>query len=361
MAKVTNRRGRYVLDYYDHQGKRQRVTTPKGTTKKAAEKLMREIQDQIAKGVYMPAQEIPTFSDVAKEWLGHKQMNIRPSTWAVYEGHTRNHFDEFLHLRVDRITTKMIEQFINKRQKQGMNISTLRKILVSLGQILSLATKRGYCVRNPILEADRPRSQGTEDDHEDKMTILTPEQISAFLDKVKGQKNKTLFRLAIFSGARQGELLGMKWDDILWKDNQIFIRRTFNNGGFFATKTKTSRRRIDIGPSTMRVLKEWKLACPKGELNLVFPTSKGTPINHNNLVNRYFRPALEAAGIDLIRFHDLRHTYASLLIDQGENIKYVQTQMGHANPMVTLNIYAHLLKRTNQESAMKLEQLVLNE
>ncbi|WDP93311.1 MAG: site-specific integrase [Desulfobacter sp.] len=360
MGIVVNRRSRWVLDFYDQNGKRQRLTMPKGTTKKSAEKLLREIQDQVSNGVYMPVQEIPTFYEAGQEWLEHKKMNIRSSTWAVYEGHTRNHFDEFLHLRVDRITTKMIEQYINKCQKQGMNISTLRKILVTFGQILALATKRGYCIRNPLTEADRPRSQGTEFEEEEKMTILNLQQISAFLNEVKGQKYKTLFRLAIVSGARQGELLGLKWSDILWKDKQIFIRRTFNNGQFFATKTKTSRRRVDIGPQTIKALKEWRLACPPGELNLVFPTAKGTPMNHNNMVNRYFRPALKAAGIDRIRFHDLRHTYASLLFERGENPKYIQNQLGHANPMVTFNVYAHLMKRTNQESAMKLEQLILN-
>lgn len=360
MAKVVKRRGRYVLDYYNHQGKRQRVTTPKGTTKKAAEKLLREIQDQIAKGVYMPVQEIPTFLEVAKEWLEHKRMNIRTTTWSVYEGHTRNHFNEFNHLKVNQINTKMIEKFINKCQEQGMNLTTLKKILVSMGQIFSLAVKRGYCLKNPVSEADRPRSQGIEAEEADKIKILTPEQISSFLDQVRDQKHKTLFTLAIFSGARQGELLGLKWSDINWHDNQIHIQRTFNNGAFFTTKTKGSNRKVDIGPTTMRALKEWKLACPHGKLDLVFPTSTGKPMNHNNMVNRFFRPALESAGIDRIRFHDVRHTYASLLIEQGENIKYIQTQLGHSNPTVTLNVYAHLMKPTNQAAAIRLEKAIFN-
>ncbi len=133
-----------------------------------------------------------------------------------------------------------------------------------------------------------------------------------------------------------------------WQNSQIHIQRTFNNGAFFITKTKGSNRRVDIGPTTMRALKEWKLACPPGNLDLIFPTEKGTPMNHNNMVNRYFRPALKSAGINIIRFHDLRHTYASLLIGQGENIKYIQTQLGHSNPTVTLNVYAPLTVRVKQ-------------
>jgi integrase len=360
MAKVSKRRGRYVLDFYDHEGNRKWQTMPKGTTKKAAQEELNNILDRLKLGNYVPNQKIPTFKEMAQEWLAHKKLNIRSSTWSVYEGHTRNHFNEFDHLKISQISTKMIEEYIKARQDQGMNLSTLKKILISMGQIFSLATKRGYCVKNPLIDADRPRNQGTVEEETDKMQILTPDQIATFLGAVKVQKYKTLFNLAIFSGARQGELLGLKWSDILWHDGQIYIQRSFNNGEFYATKTKESKRKIDIGPATMKMLKEWKPACPPSRHDLVFPTEAGNPMNHNNMVNRHFRPSLNAAGLNRIRFHDLRHTYASLLIEQGENIKYVQTQLGHSNPTVTLNVYAHLMKPTNRASAIKLEQAIFN-
>ncbi|MBF0467719.1 MAG: site-specific integrase [Desulfamplus sp.] len=243
-------------------------------------------------------------------------------------------------------------------ESQGMNISTLRKIIVSLRQIFALAVKRGYCILNPVDGADKPRTQGSVEDETGKIYILTPCQISDLLKAVTKQKYHALFKLAIFSGARQGELLGLKWSDILWKDSQIFIQRTFNNGKFYITKTKGSLRKVDIGPSTMKTLREWQIACPPGELNLVFPTNSGNPMNHNNMVNRYFTPGLVAAGIEKIKFHALRHTYASLLIEQGENIKYIQTQLGHSSPTVTLNVYAHLMKPTNQKAACRLEDAV---
>jgi integrase len=108
-------------------------------------------------------------------------------------------------------------------------------------------------------------------------------------------------------------------------------------------------------------LKRWRLACPPNRQNLVFPTGGGGPINHNNLVNRYFLPALEKAGIERIRFHDLRHTYASLLIDQGENIKYIQKQLGHSSPTVTLNVYAHLMRPVNHEAMDRLENTLFGD
>jgi len=84
------------------------------------------------------------------------------------------------------------------------------------------------------------------------------------------------------------------------------------------------------------------------------------PMNHNNLTSRYFFPALEDAKIQRIRFHELRHTKVSLMIEQGENIKYIQSQMGHSSPTVTLNVYAHLMKKVNKESAERFENFILN-
>jgi integrase len=118
------------------------------------------------------------------------------------------------------------------------------------------------------------------------------------------------------------------------------------------------KRKIDLGPTVLTELKKWKLACPQNELDLVFPNEAGEPINYSNMVQRHFLPALQGAELPRVRFHDLRHSYASLVINQGENIKYIQTQLGHSSPTVTLNVYAHLMKPTNQEAACRLENSV---
>ena len=191
-----------------------------------------------------------------------------------------------------------------------------------------------------------------------QIEVLTPDKINALLGAVPDQKYNTLFRLAVFSGARQGEIVGAKWSDIDWENSQIHIQRTFNNQKWYDVKTETSNRKIDLGPSMIAELKKWKLACPPNNLELIFPNEAGQPLNHNNVVSRHFNPALEKAGIKRIRFHDLRHTYASLLIEQGENIKYIQTQLGHSSPTVTWNIYAHLMKDTNQEAAQRLKSAI---
>ena len=126
MAKVAKRRGRYVLDYYDNQGIRHRKTLKKGTTLKKAKEKLREIEDQLSKGIHLPDNKIPVFSEVAKEWINHKTSNLRGSTWSVYDGHTKNHFQEFDDLKINCITVAMIEKWITDRQAQQMPIGTIR-------------------------------------------------------------------------------------------------------------------------------------------------------------------------------------------------------------------------------------------
>jgi len=356
MACIAKRRNRWVIDFYDNQGKRRRQTLEKGRTKTDAKKALRDIEDKLDRGIYLPDKKIPTFKEVAQDWLEYKKPNLRASTWAIYVGYTRNHYHDLDGIKINRIATAEIEKFIAERQKQGMHIDTLRRILQSVGQIMSYAVRHKYINYNPVRDAERPKNQGKE--KKQKIRILTPAEIGALLESEQNPKYKTLFMLAIFSGARQGELLGLKWSDVDWKNNQIHIQRTYNSYAWYDTKTETSNRKIDIGPITMITLKKWKLACPSCELDLVFPNKAGNPINHNNMYYHLFEPALKKAGLGKVRFHDLRHTYASLLIEQGENIKYIQTQLGHSNPTVTLNVYAHLMRPYNQESAQRLENSV---
>jgi integrase len=114
-------------------------------------------------------------------------------------------------------------------------------------------------------------------------------------------------------------------------------------------------------PQLIAQLKEWHLACPPNKLDLIFPNGDGNPMNDSNLRSRIFDPALKKAKIPKIRFHDLRHCYASLLIDQGESPKYIQTQIGHSSINVTFDIYGHLMKDSNQEAATRLGNAIFGE
>ena len=356
MACITKRCDRLVIDYYDNQGKRRSKTLKKGTTKPKAKEVLRDIEDRLSKGTYIPDKKIPTFAEVTQEWLEYKKPNLRASTWTNYEIYVRNHLHNFDMIKVNRITITDIEKLITSRQNEGVHISALRRTLITLGQIMAYAVRHKYISYNPVRDIERPRTQGKE--RKSTIKVLSPEEINKLLEAVTNQKYQTLFMLAIFSGARQSELLGLKWPDIDWENSQIHIQRTFNNGAWYNVKTKTSNRRIDLGPIMMTALKKWKLACPFSELDLMFPNEAGNPINSSNMYYRYFKPTLKKADLGKVRFHDLRHSYASLLIDQGEKFKYIQSQLGHSSPTVTLNVYAHLMRPYNQESAKRLENSV---
>ena len=353
MACISKRRGRYVIDCYDQNGKRYRKSMKAGITKEAARKELHEVEMKIEKRTFIYEKNAPLFSEVASQWLEYKKFYLRETTWELSQGHTRVHFADLDNLRINQITTPTIEKWITTKQTGGININTLRRVLVTLNQILKYSVRHRYLDSNPARDAERPTDKGKE--VKDKIRILTPAQIQALIEKLDSQKYRTLILLAIMTGARCGELLGLKWSDLDMVNNQIRIQRTFNGGRFFDTKTKGSKRNIDLSPKIMLELKKWKLACPPNDLDLVFPNEAGQPINYCNMVQRYYQKALRASGCPKIRFHDLRHTYASLLIEQGENIKYIQTQLGHSSPTVTLSVYAHLMKPVNQEAAIRLE------
>ncbi len=357
MAIIAKRRGRYVLDFYDHTGARRWHTMPKGSTKKKATEKLREFEDQVAGGVYIPAKEVPSFEKVAGDWLEYKKLNLRKSTYDLWAGYVKNHYAELKELPVNRITSATVEKYIVKRQNEGMHIATLKKALMLLGQIMAYSVRHRYRNDNPVREVPRPKGIGQE---EEPLRILTPEEIQKLLDAEKSLKYQTIYRVAVLTGMRQGEILGLKWPDLDLKNGQVHVQRTTKGGEFYTPKTPTSIRRVDLGPSLVKSLKAWKLACPANDLDLMFPNEKGGPLEHHNLMNRHFRPAMKAARLPGLRFHDLRHTNASLRLEQGQNIKYISTQLGHANPTITLNVYSHLIKGSDPEAASGLEEAIFS-
>ena len=131
MACIRKRRGRWVIDFYDQHGKRRWKTLKEGTTKKAARVELRAIEDEVSKGTYLPMKEIPTFAEVAKEWLEYKKPKIRASTWREYQRHTKIHFGELVDLKITRITIATIEKYITKCQAEQKNPNPPSKVLCS--------------------------------------------------------------------------------------------------------------------------------------------------------------------------------------------------------------------------------------
>jgi len=154
------------------------------------------------------------------------------------------------------------------------------------------------------------------------------------------------------------EILGAVWSHIDWESGEFRVRRAFREGHFQEPKTRTSYRSITLPGFLLKELKVWRLACPKGPHDLIFPNLDGRPMSCRNLIARGFHPALKRAGIRRIRFHDLRHTFASLMISNGEDIVRVSRLMGHANASFTSNVYCHMLPRKRDPIGDRLASLV---
>jgi integrase len=188
------------------------------------------------------------------------------------------------------------------------------------------------------------------------MRILNSEEIDAVL-QVATPAYRNVLATAVFTGLRQSELLGLTWADVDLDAGIVRVRRQLDRGGggYSEPKTPRAKRDVVLMPSLVTVLREHKLASVySGPADPVFATRTGRPLYYRNLI-RALRLALAKAGLESdgrprLRFHDLRHTYASLLIAQGLNIAFIANQLGHASPAFTLHVYGGLFDRAEHAS-----------
>ena len=186
------------------------------------------------------------------------------------------------------------------------------------------------------------------------MEILTPPEIRRLL-AAADEPVRTLLLCAVLTGMRRGELLGLKWEDIDFEASKIRVRRALWRKKLITPKSRRSRRAIDLA----QTLKAALAALPtRFEGDLVFTAVSGGPIDADNFMHRDWARVLRRSGLKSIRFHDLRPTYASLLIAQGAHPKYIQAQLGHASIQTTLDRYGHLMPQIHEAEARKLDRLV---
>jgi integrase len=179
------------------------------------------------------------------------------------------------------------------------------------------------------------------------MRVLGPAEIHRLLDAAAPDA-RTFLLTAVTTGMRRGELLGLRSGDVDWEMRRVWVRRSVDKDGRFQQpKTRTSVRAIDASTTLVAALREHRMASRFKDVDdLVFPSEKGTSLDGGNAVRRFFAPALRRAKLPAMRFHDLRHSFTSLLIAQGEHPKYISEQLGHASVQITLDRYGHLLPQS---------------
>jgi integrase len=366
MACVRKRRGKWVVDFRDQARVRRWETF---RTRKEADEALDEYKQQMKKGTYCPERQQLMFEELVEEFrAAHIATQVREATRRDYEScfacHLLPHFNGW---KVRAITVAAVERYRDSMLKAGHGRRTINKALTLLGSMCRHAVKNGWMATNPVSMVAKLRDDTEHDEQPIEDNVLRPSEIQRML-AAADESYRVLFMTAVLTGLRAGELFALRWSDVDWNARQLIVRRSLSrSGGFQQPKTKAGRRRVDLSELLVTELKRWKLKCPKEQrdddvepLDLMFPNTAGKPENHSNVVRRGFKPALRRAGLREIRFHDLRHTFASLLIDNQEHPKYIQSQMGHSSIKVTMDVYGHLMSATNARAAEKLAELVLS-
>lgn len=343
-------------------GKREGIT---GTYKECLDWRLRMLE-QMRKGLTWDMSQV-TFEEFLERWLESVRLNLRDTTIYLYEHHARTFIIPALgKIKLSEIKPHHIQKFYNDLARRDVGPFTIRKIHEVNVRALNYAMGNGLIYYNPIKGVIAPKMPSYE------MQVLDSEQVNRFLVACKGHRYEALFTLAVATGMRQMELLGLKWNDIDWDNSTIIVRnqlkrkRRGEDFEWLPLKTKYSLRRIAIGPRVLATLREhWEkqleqkafMGSAWKDYGSVFASNIGTPIFPRNMLED-FKAILKAAGLPAIRFHDLRHTAASLMLNAGIPPIVVSRILGHSSPSVTMNIYGHLMPQSQIEAAMLMNEVV---
>lgn len=321
------------------------------------------MQEQIESGLNWDGAKIAV-GEYLERWLMDIKGSIRPKTWRQYSGIVHNHIQPMLsQVKLRDLQPFHVQQVYNQLREQGKSQRTVQLVHSVLHRALVVAEKHGLIGRNPAGVVDPPKVIFKE------MQVLNDTQARLLLIAAQGHRYETLFHLAITTGLRQGELLGLKWEDIEWASGIIHVRRQLQRVPgdglrFSSPKTQAGSRMIQIGSVTMRQLAEHRkrqeVERRRGawqEHEMVFPSSIGTPTGQRRL-HHYFKRLLKKAELPNIRFHDLRHTAATLMLLNGIPLIVVSRRLGHSKPSVTLDIYGHYIPGMQEQAADLMDELV---
>jgi integrase len=294
------------------------------------------------------------FEDFAHSWLDGQQQ-LRDGTKTLYRGHLERHvYPRLGHRWLHEIHEDDVTGLISELRSKGLSAYTIRGVLVPVGRILSNALRRKLIHSNPITNLERGERPIPE---RGELLILDSAGIARLL-AVADETWRPLLASAVFTGLRQSELLGLTWADVDLDAGLVKVRMQLaRSGKRVRPKTERAIRDVTIFPALGKLLREHKeSAFGSGRAkpsDLVFTTRLGTPVGHRNVARSALDPTLVRAGLPPMRWHDLRHTFASMLIGQGANVVFVSRQLGHSSVKITLDTYGHLFDAAEHGERMR--------
>jgi len=344
------------------QGRRTSFTAK---TRRECQEWIKKTSVQIDNGMTYDSTR-RSLADYLNSWLMSERSVMRQSTWTHYNQLTRSYIIPSIgQITLKDLRTEHVQGLYNRLINQEVGSYTILKVHTLLHSSLKLAVQTGMIGRNPVSYAHPPKEPVTE------MAILNESQVSQFLVSIIGHRWEALFHLAIVTGMRQMELLGLKWDDLDWIRQTIKVERQLARPDktgvrFLGPKTRFGRRTVSLGEKTTLVMRDHyerqqavrQAAGEKWvEHGLIFTNSIGGPIIPRNLLRDFYK-LIKAAGLPRIRFHDLRHTAASLMLNNGVAAIVVSRRLGHSKASITLDVYGHLIPTMQTEAAELIDELV---
>jgi len=387
----------WIVDYVDQTGKRRLKTFAK---KKAADNFAATANVEIRAGIHTADSASITVAGAGKLWIETgERAGLERATIDAYRQHLRLHIEPYLgRVKLSQLSAPMVREFEDKLARGDMpegasplprSVAMVRKVRVSLSALLSDAQERGLVSRNVVRELRRSRKRGKERQAEKRqrgklkvgVDIPTREEIKAIVEAATGRWRPILLT-AIFTGLRASELRGLRWADIDLDKRELHVRqRADRYHAIGKPKSDAGERTVPLTPIVVNTLREWKLASPKSDKGLVFPTGAGNVEAHSNIVHRGLGPTLVSAGVaypatdaagkplvakdgDPIMLpkytglHAFRHFYASWCINRraegGLELppKVVQERLGHSSITMTLDVYGHLFPRGDDSAEL---------
>ena len=351
-----------------------RVTTPfgrkstYGLNSAEVRKKLSTVRTDVENGDYIEESGI-----TVKEWILEWEKNclkVKPGTLRRYDGDIRNHIIPSLgHFRLSELTIMDVDSAYHEWEENGLSAKSIRNAHGVLHKALDKAVTNGLIRKNVSSFCELPKAEQNE------MRPLEDEEVAEFLKRAKNDSLYSLYYVALFTGMRQSELMGLTWNCINYQKGTVHIYRQLlrvneykGRGKYLFVPTKTSKQRV-IAPAeqVMKMFKsvkvqqeEWKKKqgdAWKNKDNLVFTNPDGTHLSSSN-VYRHFKRIMKAMSLEDVRFHDLRHTYAVLAIENGVDMKTVSASLGHYSVSFTMDKYGHVSNSMRKMAAAKISQYI---
>jgi integrase len=332
--------GRWCAKWKDASGKwRYLYRKSKAEAKQALREALRDRDDNI-----VPANKL-TLNDALDAWLDSMRDTISERTYVNREALVRIHVQSHPvgSLRLCNLTGDHLRCFYREKL-QSLSPSSVGQLHNAINSACRERVRAGTLRSNPVADVKPPRNQQSRD-----KDVLAPQQVKTLLDTVRGSRYEMVIVLGATCALRVGEALTLRWENVDLDAGTISIRHTLWKGKLYPPKTLQSRRTLKLPERALEALRRYAEQRREGYL---LQTRYGTPVVAENFWYCGWKPALRAAGLDEgLRFHDLRHGAASLLLNQNVPIPVVSKYQGHANPSITMKVYAHLIDGTSGMAA----------